>query len=70
MKIKFNVGEFYRLMRLYGFETIQELSEETGISSKLLYSAIERDVISKETYWLLAKYFCCHIEDLQKADYT
>ena len=57
-------------MRLYGFETVQQLSRATGINAPVLYKAVEESVISKETYWRLAKYFECHVEDLQKAEFT
>ncbi|MCM1315911.1 MAG: hypothetical protein NC205_00720 [Prevotella sp.] len=68
MKIMPNMDELFRLMKSHGFETIKQLSKESGIDCGILYGAFDRGVVSKETYWRLAKFFGCHIEDLQKGD--
>ena len=65
MKIVLNIDEFYRLMRERKIETIRQLSRESGITCECLYSFVNRRATSKETYWRLAKFFGCHIEDLQ-----
>ncbi|MDE5620330.1 MAG: helix-turn-helix domain-containing protein [Ruminococcus sp.] len=65
MRIVLNIDELYRLMRLYGLETVQQLSKVTEINAPVLYKVIEKGVVSKETYWKLAQYFECHVEDLQ-----
>lgn len=70
MKIIPNINEFYRLMQSHGFETIKQLSKESGIDCGILYGAFDRGVVSKETYWKLAKFFSCHVEDLQIPDYS
>lgn len=41
MRIVLNIDELYRLMRLYGFETVQQLSRATGINAPVLYKAVE-----------------------------
>ena len=69
MKIIPNISELYRLMDLKGIETVRQLSRESDISCSILYGAFDRGVVSKETYWRLAKFFGCHIEDLQIPDY-
>ncbi len=70
MKIVLNIGEFYRLMREREIETIRQLSRESGITCECLYGSVNRNVTSKETYWRLAKFFGCHIDDLQTPDYS
>lgn len=68
MKIKLNIKELYRLMWEREIETVQQLSRETGITAEILYKAINKNVVSKVTYWKLAKFFGCHVEDLQTAE--
>ena len=70
MKIKLNNDALYRLMRERKICTVRQLSKESGITDEILYGAINKDVTSKETYWQLAKFFGCHIEDLQVPDET
>ncbi|MDE5582490.1 MAG: helix-turn-helix domain-containing protein [Ruminococcus sp.] len=70
MKIILNMTAFYDLMEKHSIETIRQLSRESGIDCSILYGAIDRRVVSKETYWKLAKFFGCHIEDLQIPDYS
>ena len=65
MKIVLNIDEFYRLMNERKIETIRQLSRESGITCECLYGSVNRGVTSKETYWQLAKFFGCHVEDLQ-----
>ena len=65
MRIVLNLSELYRLMRERKIETIRQLSRESGITCECLYGAVDRGVTSKVTYWRLAKFFGCHIEDLQ-----
>lgn len=68
MKISLNNDELYRLMREKKIETVRQLSRAAGITDEILYHAINRGVVSKVTYWKLAKFFGCHIEDLQTAE--
>ncbi|MDE6427129.1 MAG: hypothetical protein K2K89_13490 [Ruminococcus sp.] len=68
MKIVLNMSAFYGQMKNHGIETIRQLSRESGITCECLYGAVDRGVISKETYWRLAKFFGCHVEDLQIPD--
>ena len=68
MRIKLNIKELYRLMWEREIKTVQQLSRETGITAEILYKAINKNVVSKVTYWKLAKFFGCHIEDLQTAE--
>ena len=68
MKIVLNINEFYRLMNEHNIETIRQLSRESGITCECLYGSVNRGVTSKETYWQLAKFFGCHVEDLQIPD--
>lgn len=68
MKIRLNINKLYRLMWEREIETVQQLSRATGITAEILYGAINRNVVSKVTYWKLAKFFGCHIEDLQTAE--
>ena len=70
MKIVLNTTVFYDLMHENGIETIRQLSRESGITCECLYGAVDRGVTSKETYWRLAKFFGCHVEDLQTPDYS
>ena len=70
LKIRLNNDELYRLMRERKIGTVRQLSKESGINDLCLYGAINRDVTSKETYWKLAKFFGCHVEDLQVPDET
>ncbi len=70
LKIRLNNDELYRLMREREIETIRQLSKESNINEVCLYGAINRDVTSKETYWKLAKFFSCHVEDLQIPEYS
>ncbi|MCM1474498.1 MAG: hypothetical protein NC040_10585 [Muribaculaceae bacterium] len=70
MKIVLNMSAFYSQMKKHGIETIRQLSRESGITCECLYGAVDRGVISKETYWRLAKFFGCHVEDLQIPDYS
>ena len=70
MKIIPNMDELFRLMKLEGIETVRQLSTESGINCGILYGVFDRGVVSKETYWRLAKFFGCHIEDLQMPDYS
>ena len=67
MKIIPNISEIYRLMKSKGLETIKQLSKESDIDCGILYGAFDRGVTSKVTYWRLAKFFGCHVEDLQIA---
>ena len=57
-------------MKLKGLETVRELSKTSDIDCGILYAAFDRGVVSKETYWKLANFFGCHIEDLQIPDYS
>ena len=68
MRIILNIDELYRLMRERKIETVQQLSRATDITAEILYKAVNSGVVSKVTYWKLAKFFGCHIEDLQLAD--
>ncbi|MDE5558666.1 MAG: hypothetical protein K2K66_02670 [Ruminococcus sp.] len=70
MKIILNIEELYRQMKKRGIETIRQLSKESGITCECLYGSFDRGVTSKETYWRLAKFFGCHVEDLQIPDET
>ena len=70
MKIMLNLNELYRLMREREIETIRQLSRMSGITDETLYCSIRKKTLSKETYWKLAKFFECHIEDLQTPDYS
>lgn len=70
MKIFLNIDVLYRLMREREIETVRQLSRETGITEEILYSSIRRKMLSKETYWKLAKFFGCHVEDLQTPKYS
>ena len=65
-----NIKEFYRQMSEHQIETIRQLSRESGITCECLYGSVDRGVTSKETYWRLAKFFGCHVEDLQIPDYS
>ena len=65
MKIRLNIDVLYSLMREREIETVRQLSRETGITEEILYSSIRRKMLSKESYWKLAKFFNCHVEDLQ-----
>lgn len=65
MKIILNKEFLYSLMNDKKIKTIRDLSRESGISSSILYGAVDRGVTSKETYWRLAKFFGCHVEELQ-----
>lgn len=69
MKIVLNTAEFYKQMHEHGIETIRQLSRESGITCECLCGSVDRGVTSKETYWRLAKFFGCHVEDLQTPDY-
>lgn len=69
MKIMLNLNELYRLMREREIETVRQLSRESGITEETLYGSIRRKNLSKETYWKLAKFFNCHVEDLQIPNY-
>lgn len=70
MKIVLNTAELYRQMSEHKIETIRQLSRESGITCECLYGATDRGVVSKETYWRLAKFFDCHVEDLQIPDFS
>ena len=70
MKIFLNIDVLYSLMREREIETVRQLSRETGITEEILYSSIRRKMLSKETYWKLAKFFGCHVEDLQTPEYS
>ena len=70
MKIVLNIDELYRQMGKHQIDTIRQLSRESGITCECLYGSVDRGVTSKETYWRLAKFFGCHVEDLQIADYS
>lgn len=70
MKIVLNIKEFYKQMSEHQIETIRQLSRESGITCECLYGSVDRGVTSKETYWRLAKFFGCHVEDLQIPDYS
>lgn len=70
MKIVLNISELYRLMKSKGLETVRELSRASSIDCGILYGAFDRGVVSKETYWRLAGFFGCHVEDLQIPDYS
>ena len=65
MKIILNTEFLYSLMNDKKIKTIRQLSHESGITCGCLYGAIDKGVTSKETYWRLAKFFGCHVEDLQ-----
>ena len=65
MKIILNMTAFYDFMDKFDIKTIRQLSKESGITCECLYGAVDRGVTSKETYWRLAKFFGCHVEDLQ-----
>lgn len=69
MKIAPNISELYRLMKSKRLETIRQLSKASGIDCRILYGVFDRNVASKETYWKLAEFFGCHIEDLQIPKY-
>lgn len=68
MRIILNIDVLYRFMRERNIYTIRQLGKETNITAEILYKALNRGVVSKVTYWKLAKYFGCHVEDLQKAE--
>ena len=70
MKIVLNIKKLYELMGENNIQTIRQLSRESGITCECLYGAVDRGVTSKETYWKLAKFFECHVEDLQIPDYS
>lgn len=70
MKILLNMDKLYELMSKKEIKTIRQLSRESGITCECLYGAVDRGVISKETYWKLAKFFGCHVEDLQIPYYS
>ena len=70
MKIRLNIDQLYKLMREHEIETIRQLSRMSGITDEALYCSIRKKTLSKETYWQLAKFFDCHVEDLQTPDYS
>ena len=53
-------------MRDHGVETTRQLANQAGISEQALYCGIRKKTLSKESYWLVAEFFGCHIEELQK----
>ena len=55
-------------MREREIGTIQQLSRVTDINAEILYKAFNMGVVSKVTYWKLAKFFGCHVDDLQTAE--
>lgn len=65
MKIIPDINKIYSLMRQHNFETVRQLSSASGITRDCLYGVFDKGSASKETYWRLAKFFGCHIEDLQ-----
>ena len=68
MRIILNIDVLYRLMREREIGTIQQLSRVTDINAEILYKAFNMGVVSKVTYWKLAKFFGCHVDDLQTAE--
>ena len=68
MKIVLNIDVLYRLMREKNIETISQLSKISDVTDAILYRAVNRGIVSKETYWKLAKSLGCHVEDLQTAE--
>lgn len=66
MKIILNLDKPYELMREYDIETIRQLANQVRTSEYALYYGIRRKTLSKESYWLVAKFFKCHIEELQE----
>lgn len=70
MKIRLNIDVLYRLMREREIVTIRQLSRMSGTTEETLYSSIRKQTLSKESYWKLAKFFDCHVEDLQIPDYS
>ena len=70
MKIVLNIEELYRQMGKHQIDTIRQLSRESDITCECLYGSVDRGVTSKETYWRLAKFFGCHVEELQIPDYS
>lgn len=65
MRVILNEKELRKLMNEHDIKNIRQLAEVSGTSEQALYSSMKRQTLSKENYWLLAKYFKCHIEDLQ-----
>ena len=70
MKIILNLDVLYRLMREHDIKTIRQLANESGMSEQALYCSLRRKTLSKETYWKLAEFFGCHVEDLQIMTYV
>ena len=68
MRIILNIEVLYRFMREREIGTIQQLSRATDINAEILYKAFNMGVVSKVTYWKLAKFFGCHVDDLQTAE--
>ena len=68
MKLIPDKSKLYDLMNKNGFETVVQLSQASGISRNILYGIFDKNIASKETYWRLAKFFGCHVEDLQIPD--
>jgi len=51
--------------------TFKELCEKSGASySGVLTARSKRNTLSPESYWLIADFLGCHVEELQKADWT
>lgn len=65
MRVILNEKELSKLMNEHDIKNMRQLAEVSGTSEYALYYGIRRKTLSKESYWLLAKYFKCHIEDLQ-----
>ena len=70
MKIIINEEKLREYMKINNIKNYKQLCQECGIDLNYFYCTKSRGNISKETFWLLANFFRCHVEDLQYADWT
>ncbi|MCM1508281.1 MAG: hypothetical protein NC177_14305 [Ruminococcus flavefaciens] len=69
MKIILDEDKLLEIMRKNGVKSYVELCRESGVNLGSFHSRRQHRTLSKESFWLLADYLNCHVEEIQIADW-
>lgn len=71
MRVYIDREKLFSLMERKGVKKLSELCRNAGVDYKGFRSNVfQRGRMSAENYWLIADYLGCHVEEIQKVDWT
>ena len=70
MKIILNEAGILEYMKKNGIKNYRQLCRECGLNyNTFMTEKCKSETFSKETFWLIADFLKCHVEDIQKVEW-